>query len=105
MGPILAALATPDIRSPVCAANLAMFPLRLPEKAAPGYLVLKEALAGGLASVAEVSESGSVPDLLVRNRAAQPVLIPDGEDVRIVLPQPVVGPGSVRTSSAVIRRS
>ena len=32
-----------------------------------------------LADVEEVSEGGSVPNLVVRNRASLPILIPDGE--------------------------
>jgi len=81
MDPILVPLDTLEIGEPVTAANLTMFPLLLPEEAAPAYLTLDEALAGGLASVTEVSESGSVPELLVTNRAPQPVLILDGEEL------------------------
>jgi hypothetical protein len=81
MDSILAMLDTLEIGGPVSAANLTMFPLLLPEEAAPAYLTLDEALAGGLASVTEVSESGSVPELLVTNRAPQPVLILDGEEL------------------------
>ena len=81
MDPILATLDTLEIGDPISAANLTMFPLLLPEEAAPAYLTLDEALAGGLASVTEVSESGSVPELLVKNRATEPLLILDGEEL------------------------
>jgi hypothetical protein len=81
MDAIIAALDQLEIGSPITAANLTMYPLLLPEESAPGYLTLDEALAAGLASVTEVSESGSVPELLVKNGAAQPVLILDGEEL------------------------
>jgi hypothetical protein len=81
MDPITAALDHVEVGTPVIAANLAMYPLLLPEDSAPGYLTLDEALAAGLASVTEVSESGSVPELLVTNGAKQPVLILDGEEL------------------------
>jgi hypothetical protein len=58
-----------------------MYPLLQREESAPGYLTLDEALAAGLASVTEVSESGSVPELRVENRAPKPVLILDGEEL------------------------
>jgi hypothetical protein len=81
MDPILATLDTLEIGDPVTAANLTMFPLLLKEDLVPAYLTLDEALAGGHASVTEVSESGSVPELLVKNRAPQPILILDGEEL------------------------
>jgi len=81
MDAIIAALDQLELGSPVTAANLTMYPLLLPVESAPGYLTLDEALAAGLASVTEVSESGSVPELLVKNGAAKPVLILDGEEL------------------------
>ena len=81
MDAIIAALDQFELGSPITAANLTMYPLLLPEESAPGYLTLDEALAAGLASVTEVSESGSVPELLVKNGAAKPVLILDGEEL------------------------
>ena len=81
MDAIIAALDQLELGSPITAANLTMYPLLLPEESAPGYLTLDEALAAGLASVTEVSESGSVPELLVKNGAAKPVLILDGEEL------------------------
>jgi hypothetical protein len=81
MDPLSAALAQLEVGPPVIAANLAMYPLLVPEESAPGYLTLDEALAAGLATVTEVSESGSVPELLVKNTAKQPVLILDGEEL------------------------
>jgi len=48
---------------------------------APGYLMLDEALAAGLASVTEVSVDGSVPELRLQNLAPSPVLILNGEEL------------------------
>ena len=81
MDPIIAALDGLAIGAPLSAANLTMYPLLLPKESAPGYLTLDEALAAGLASVTEISESGSVPELLVKNTAKEPVLILDGEEL------------------------
>jgi hypothetical protein len=81
MDAIIAALDQLELGAPITAANLTMYPLLLPVESAPGYLTLDEALAAGLASVTEVSESGSVPELLVKNGAAKPVLILDGEEL------------------------
>ena len=45
------------------------------------YLTLDEALAQNLARVAEVSEGGSVPNLLFSNRGEQAVFLLDGEEL------------------------
>jgi hypothetical protein len=47
----------------------------------PDYLVLDDALALGVVEITEVSEAGSVPNLRVRNKGPQPVLIIDGEEL------------------------
>jgi hypothetical protein len=60
--------------------NLTLFPL-LSERNGADYLTLGEALKSGLASIREVSEGGSVPELLFENRAELPVLIVDGEEL------------------------
>ncbi len=65
--------------------GLSVFPLRpAPQSQAQStvdYLLLKEAIEADLVSIREVSESGSVPELLVENRAGKPVLIIDGEEL------------------------
>ncbi len=81
MNLVAAALDQFVVAPPVIAANLAMYPLLLSDEGAPGYLTLDEALAAGLASVTEVSESGSVPELLLKNLAPSPVLVLDGEEL------------------------
>ena len=58
-----------------------IFPLFSQIEPVVEYLTLSEAYAQEAISVRETSESGSVPELLVINRADQPVLILDGEEI------------------------
>jgi len=62
-------------------ANLHITPLLAPASGAADYLTLAEAQALGLAVVTEVSESGSVPTLLLENNADQAVFLLDGEEL------------------------
>ncbi len=57
-----------------------MYPLRSPLEGTVDYMLLRDALVAGLVTIREVSERGSVPDLLVDNRAGRPVLIVDGKE-------------------------
>jgi len=62
--------------------NLTVFPLLVSEEgeaAKPRYELLSDAIEAGAASVEEVDEAGSVPFLAVANKAAIPVLVPEGE--------------------------
>lgn len=61
--------------------NLWMFPLA--GGAVPGvaYLSLDEAMDQHVLEITEVSESGEVPNLKVRNRGERPILILAGEEV------------------------
>ena len=63
--------------------NMAVAPLLRNAEAAEGpeYLILREAFEAGFLRVSEVSESGSVPELVVRNTGKLPVLILDGEEL------------------------
>lgn len=62
--------------------NLTLFPLLDAQPPAEaGYLTLDEALLGELVQVTEVSESGVVPELRLRNAAGRPVLLVDGEEL------------------------
>lgn len=62
--------------------NLAVFPLIGEDRRTePGYLLLDDAIERRLLLIKEVSQSGSVPDLLVINSADMPVLILDGEEL------------------------
>jgi hypothetical protein len=61
---------------------LAVFPLFIDTPSGVDYLLSEEALAAGTVTVEEVSEAGSVPNLLVDNRADSPVLFLEGEELR-----------------------
>ncbi len=73
--------ATLTLSRPQSAGKLTVLPLLRPGTAEPGYLTLGEALARGLTRVTEVSEGGSVPQLLFINDAVRPVLLLDGEEL------------------------
>src|SRR4051794_3822148 len=76
--------AFPEVRvgDPLRHEALAVYPLFTDSQAGGDYLLSDEALAGGSVTVEEVSEAGSVPDLLVDNRADSPVLFLEGEELR-----------------------
>lgn len=61
--------------------NMAIFPLFTSVNHSPEYLTLKEALEKNLLTITEVSQSGSVPELKVVNKAEIPVLLLDGEEL------------------------
>jgi hypothetical protein len=61
--------------------DIVVWPLFLPESNGITYQTLDEALKQGSALVKEVSASGSVPELFVVNKASEPLLILDGEEV------------------------
>jgi len=60
--------------------RLALMPLFGPA-GGPRYLTLTEAKSDGCIAVTEISESGSVPNLRVENKADLPVLLLDGEEL------------------------
>jgi hypothetical protein len=62
--------------------NMTVFDLLRPQDGGPEYITLKEAFERGVFSVTEVSEGGSVPDLMVTNKGDIAVLLLDGEEVR-----------------------
>jgi len=61
--------------------KLAMLPLLGEDRPGPAYVLLNDALEAGLASVGEVSEGGSVPELLLDNRSDKPLLAVDGQEL------------------------
>jgi hypothetical protein len=61
--------------------NLTMFPILKDSTDQSEYVTLDEALNSGTARVAEVSESGSVPDLQFLNEGDVPILLLDGEEL------------------------
>ena len=64
-----------------CFENLQITPLLAPAAGTADYLTLSETQELGLAVVTEVSESGSVPTLLLENTAEQAVFLLDGEEL------------------------
>jgi len=71
-----------DFGTPAQAGSLTLIPMLAPETAtaaAPAYLLYQQAHEARLLTVEEVSESGSVGELRVANRANQPVLLVEGE--------------------------
>jgi len=70
-----------EIGLPVTSGGLTMFPLLSTRNGEPDYFTLDEALAKGLAKIAEISESGSVPELRFVNKGERPVLLVDGEEL------------------------
>lgn len=68
--------------APLCHEGLTVFPLFADPAGDIQYRVAEEALAGGSATVEEVSEAGSVPDLLVDNRGDIRILLLEGEELR-----------------------
>jgi hypothetical protein len=70
-----------EIGQPVGYQNLTLFPLLSDVAIERNYLTLREAISSGDTVIREVSESGSVPELLIENNAKKPVLILDGEEL------------------------
>ena len=61
--------------------NMTVFGLLSPLNGGPEYITLREALERGVFQVTEVSEGGSVPELMVVNKGEVAVLILDGEEL------------------------
>jgi hypothetical protein len=87
---VAGALAEVTLGREIVVGNLTMVPLvaragKHPEHPvpflSPNYSLLDAALARGVTEITEVSEQGSVPELLVINRGPNPVLIIDGEEL------------------------
>jgi len=65
--------------SPLSHDGLTIIPLNWSQPHDPPYVLLSQAITAGQAVVEEVSESGSVPQLLVTSKCDRPILIPEGE--------------------------
>ena len=81
MHPVKSALFQLEIGSPQSYGGLTIVPLKSVITGSIDYLLLGEAIGAGLVSVHETSHGGSVPALVVENRADRPVLIVDGEEL------------------------
>jgi len=76
-------VAFPQIRvgEPIRYKALSVFPLFIESNGSVDYLLADEAIRDQLLTVAEVSEAGSVPDLLVENKGDIRVLFIEGEEL------------------------
>jgi hypothetical protein len=74
----------PEVRvgDPVCYESLAVFPLFSTVDARVDYLLSDEAIQAGSVAVEEVSEGGSVPNLMVTNHGDSRVLFLEGEELK-----------------------
>ena len=70
-----------ELGHPITFLNLTLFPLQGTKTFERDYITLREAVRAKTASVREVSEGGSVPELLLENTGTKPVLILDGEEL------------------------
>ncbi len=81
MNPVKKALKDLKIAEPLTHEGLCMYPLLREQSINKDYLTLDEALAKKTASITEVSEGGSVPELFFRNHGDQAVFLLDGEEL------------------------
>ncbi len=70
------------VGDPIRHEALIVFPLFTPDSESVDYLLADEAIAAGSVTVEEVSEGGSVPNLLVTNKGDLRVLFLEGEELR-----------------------
>lgn len=61
--------------------NLSVFPLFAESVVHPNYLILSQVVDAGEVSIREVSTGGTVPQVLLENRADKPVLVLEGEQL------------------------
>jgi hypothetical protein len=76
------ALPEVQVGDPLRHEAVAVFPLFGPAGGAADYLLADEAMAAGSITVEEVGEAGSIPTLVVNNRADSLVLFLEGEELR-----------------------
>ena len=79
--PIATALNAVDLAAAYSFRNLTVFPLIARADRTPDYVTLDEALATGAVRITETSESGTVPELSLRNYGTARVLLLDGEEL------------------------
>ncbi len=76
------ALPEVQVGDPLRHESVAVFPLFGPSGGGADYLLADEAMGAGSVTVEEVGEAGSVPTLVVNNRADSLVLFLEGEELR-----------------------
>ncbi len=74
-------LANLQLGAPQSHHHIFLIPLTATVKDAPAFVALADAMEAKTLTVGEVSQGGSVPQLLVENDGEQPVLIIDGEEL------------------------
>jgi hypothetical protein len=96
-----------EIGEPVTSGNLTLYPLKAARAPEPrGYLTLDEAMGKGLLAVTE-KKGGSVPEVLITNRADVPIFIFAGEIItgakqdRVVRQDALLAPRGGEMSLAV----
>ena len=72
---------TLQVGDPLGHLNLTLVPLRGERRGQLDYLLSMDGLTAGTLTITEVSEGGSVPELLAVNQAQQMVLLLDGEEL------------------------
>src|SRR5688572_17437306 len=77
----LSILSDLKLGDPIHWGPLSIVPLIGDQPGAGKYLTLDEALRAGVLDITEISDAGTVPELLLRNRAETPVLLLDGEEL------------------------
>lgn len=81
METITSALRGLHIAEPQHFKNMTAYPLLQRDAKPANYLTLDEALARGMARITELSQAGSVPELLLDNQGAVNILVLDGEEL------------------------
>jgi len=71
-----------QVGKPLAHEALVVFPLFAPERNGVDYLLSEKALADGAVTVEEMTEAGSVPNLIVNNQAESPVLFLEAMELR-----------------------
>jgi hypothetical protein len=70
-----------SLGEPTTYRNLALFPILAPETRQPDYFTLDEGLERGICRVTEISDAGSVPELMFENSSDHRILLLDGEEL------------------------
>ena len=81
MDTITNSLRAAEVGQPQHFRNLTAFPLLHSGAGKPDYITLSKAVQQETASITEISEGGSVPNLLLDNKGDEDVLILDGEEL------------------------
>jgi hypothetical protein len=81
MNPIEALLDSVKLSRKQTHLNLTLVPMLASDAGEPDYLTLEEGISRGEVEITEVSEGGSVPELMLINRSVERILVVDGEEL------------------------